>query len=78
MTKQTLIVYTTEVGGIMQCRWGTWEEYAEIRDSGQVTVDPSADIAFAVPAKMVAFFRLGDLRDFVTEPVESDPTKEEK
>lgn len=72
MSFENFMVYTTEVGGRMTAvSWVTREQYEEAAGSGRLNLSNDSDAPNWVELKMVAFAPLGELRDFVLDPVEA-------
>jgi hypothetical protein len=66
---KSFMVYTTETGGKMSVWWANREQYEEAKRTGRLNIEPDQDKPKWVDLKMVAFAPLGDLRDFILDPL---------
>lgn len=66
MSEGTIIIHTTEEGGVMKSQpwWGTEEDFEEIKRTGRVNIRPDLDHETFVNVAMVALCDVRELVDF--------------
>ena len=63
---KTMVVYTTETGGVMKVCWGGEPQYREMVETGLTPLEPFGnDPPPQKPVKMAALLDVRELHDFV-------------